>query len=75
MSLKSEFEKAVREYQKAQARDYAAEIVLKGVENALPPPQLFSKSCNNENVSFVGRRSYKCHDNFKRIKKNQRTYK
>lgn len=33
MSLKSEFEKAVREYQKAQALDFAAEIVLKGVEN------------------------------------------
>ena len=43
MSLKSEFEKAVREYQKAQARDYAAEIVLKGVDHAIPPKTLFTK--------------------------------
>lgn len=43
MSLKSEFEKAVREYQKAQAKDYAAEIVLKGVDHAIPPKTLFTK--------------------------------
>ena len=43
MSLKSEFEKAVREYQKAQARDYAAEIVLKGVDHAIPPKTLVTK--------------------------------
>lgn len=58
MSLKSEFDRAVREYQKAQARDYAAEIVLKGVENALPPTTLFKKLTYEEASSGITRYKY-----------------
>lgn len=56
--LKNELEKAVREYQKAQARDYAAEIVLKGVENALPPTTLFKKLTYEEVSAGITRYKY-----------------
>lgn len=58
MSLKSEFDRAVREYRKAQARDYAAEIVLKGVENALPPTTLFKKLTYEEASAGITRYKY-----------------
>lgn len=56
--LKSEFNRAVREYQKSQARDYAAEIVLKGVENALPPTTLFKKLTYEEASAGITRYKY-----------------
>lgn len=56
--LKSEFNRAVREYQKFQARDYAAEIVLKGVENALPPTTLFKKLTYEEASAGITRYKY-----------------
>ena len=58
MSLKTEFDRAVREYRKALARDYAAEMVLKGVENALPPTTLFKKLTYEEVSAGITRYKY-----------------